>query len=166
MSNTVQRAAHIQPVNLLSGIPTQPDRNSAPATSTPVRLVPAIIGRKGRTVQVYIECPEWCTVDHSTGNVQLEDITHYSTADVAQVPTFFSADTSHTDLTLSISSDPTSSDPRCREAHLLVDTCTDEEARLTPELAEALADDLIAFASQLRHKARQVAAFNRKQAQR
>lgn len=157
MSNTVQRAARI-PVNLLPGIPAQP----APQP----RIVPAVVGRGGRSMQVYIECPEWCTNDHSTGNVELEDITHYSMSDVAQVPTFFNADTSHTDLTLTVSSDPTSCDPRCREAHLLVDTGTDEEARLTPEMAEELADDLIAFASQLRHKARQVAAFNRKQARR
>jgi hypothetical protein len=158
MSNTVSRGAHIPTVNLLPGIPAQP--------VAPVRLVPAVVGKAGTQQRIFVECPDFCGVDHTKGYVELEDITHYSASDVAQVSTFFDETTSHTDLTATIASDPTASDPRLREAHLLVDTGTFDEARLTPAMAEELADDLIAFASQLRHKARQVAAFNRKQARR
>ncbi|APE23012.1 MULTISPECIES: DUF6907 domain-containing protein [Streptomyces] len=157
MSNTVQRAARI-PVNLLPGIPAQP----APQP----RLVPTLVGAKGRAQRVYIECPEWCTVDHSKRIAHLDDVTHYSDGDVLQVSTFTDEDTSLWDLTLNISADPSATDLRLREAHLVVDVGGGETAHLNPSMADELADDLIAFASQLRHKARQVALFNRKQAQR
>ena len=153
----------------LQAVPSQPtadDRSSVPGIVAPVRLVPAVVGKKGRAQRIYIECPDWCTTDHSSGNVDLEDITHYSGGDVVEVETFAYGDTSHSELSCMISADPSSDDLRIREAHLLVDTGTSEDARLTPEMAESLADDLIAFASQLRHKARQVALFNRKQARR
>ncbi|MFD8640773.1 DUF6907 domain-containing protein [Streptomyces zaomyceticus] len=166
MSNTVQRAAHI-PTEVLPVIPAQTDdRNSVPGISSPVRVMPAVVGKAGAAQRIYVECPDFCGVDHTKGYVELEDITHYSASDVAQVLTFLDDTTSHSDLTATIALDPTAEDPRKREAHLVVDTGTFEEARLTPAMAEELADDLIAFASQLRHKARQVAAFNRKQARR
>ncbi|MGY3845263.1 DUF6907 domain-containing protein [Streptomyces hydrogenans] len=156
MSNTVQRAAHNLP-GLLSGIPAQP--------ASPVRLVPAVVGAKGRTQRVYIECPDWCTVDHSKRIDFLDDITHYSAADTLQISTFTDEDTSLWDMALQITADPVAEDRRMREAHLLVDVGGGEQAHLTPEMADELADDLIAFASQLRHKARQVAAVTRKAAQ-
>ncbi|MEE1818477.1 hypothetical protein PUR59_26090 [Streptomyces sp. SP18ES09] len=157
MSNTVSRAARI-PVNLLPGIPAQP----APQP----RLVPAVVGPKGRAQRIYIECPEWCTVDHGKRTAHLDDITHYSDGDYLQISTFTDEDTSLWDLTLNVTADPVADDPRMREAHIGLDVGGGEVARLDPSMAEELADDLIAFASQLRHKARQVALFNRKQAQR
>ncbi|MEU2076857.1 hypothetical protein [Streptomyces sp. NPDC013489] len=157
MSSTVPRAARI-PVNLLPGIPAQP----APQP----RLVLAVVGAKGRSQRVYIECPDWCTVDHSKRIAHLDDVTHYSDGDFLQISTLTDEDTSLWDLTLNVTADPVADDPRLREAHILLDVGGGETAHLDPSMAESLADDLIAFASQLRHKARQVTLFNRKQAQR
>ncbi|MFC7973916.1 DUF6907 domain-containing protein [Streptomyces cinereoruber] len=153
----------------LQAVPSQPtaaDRSMSAQPVPPVRLVPAVVGVKGREQRVYIECADWCVVDHTRGYNLLEDIAHYSDGDLVQVESFAYGDKAHSELSCMISADPSADDSRIREAHLLVDTGSSEDARLTPEMAESLADDLIAFASQLRHKARQVSAFNRKQARR
>ncbi|MFE5629944.1 DUF6907 domain-containing protein [Streptomyces sp. NPDC056543] len=159
MSNTVSSSVKHLPTSFLPGIPAQPTGEQSVQATAQTRLVPAVVGVKGRTQRIHVECPIWCVVDHSR-IVTLDEVTHYSSSDVVQVPTFLHEDTSHSDLSLSISVDPDSPDPREREAHILVDNGTFEEARLTPQLAEELADDLIAFASQLRHRAREAARFN------
>lgn len=56
------------PIAGLSGIPSQ----------TPgVRLVPATIGREGATQTAWVPCPHWCVLDHEAERTTwLEDINH------------------------------------------------------------------------------------------
>lgn len=130
-----------------------------------MRLVPAKVGSAGRTQTVYIECPTWCAVDHADRVGFLEDVVHYSDCDIVQIPTLSDDDFAHSELMVNVSLDPSAADPRLREAHILINDAASTDAHLTPTMAEELADDLIAFAAQLRHKARQVRLFNRVEAQ-
>ncbi|MCX4824863.1 hypothetical protein OG883_34425 [Streptomyces sp. NBC_01142] len=125
------------------------------------RLVPAKVGPSGRAQVVYIECPEWCVVDHSDREGCLEDVMHYSDADVLQVLTLTDDDTAHSEIYATIASDPAASDRRLRAAHIVINDGASTDAYVTPDMAEELADDLVAFAARLRHKARTVRLFNR-----
>ncbi|SDN81220.1 DUF6907 domain-containing protein [Streptomyces wuyuanensis] len=152
---------------LLPGIPAQPSpEQAADAISAQTRLVPAKVGQSGRVQTVYIECPTWCVVDHADRVNYLEDVMHYSDFDVVQVATRTDDDLAHSAMMLNISSDPAAREPWRRSAHLVVNTTgSASDAYLTPALAEELADDLIAFAAQLRHKARQVRLLNQAEGQ-
>lgn len=152
---------------LLPGIPVQPSAGQAAdsASSSRPRLVPARVGPVDRVQTIWIECPDWCDVDHTDRQGCLEDITHYSGCDVVQVSTMTDDIYSHSELYANISSDPTASDQRLRAAHILINDGGPNDAHLTPEMAEELADDLIAFAAQIRHKARQVRQFNQAEGQ-
>jgi hypothetical protein len=153
---------------VLPAIPSQPQKaakqptaqGAAPAIEQ-ARLVPARVGRTGHVQTVYIECPTWCVVDHMDRQTCLEDVMHYSDADVLQVSTLTDDDTSHSEMYANISSDPTATDPRLRAAHLVINDGAPDDAYLTPDMADELADEMIAFAAQLRHKARQVRLYNK-----
>lgn len=58
----------------LSGIPSQ----STPLPVKPgYRLVPATVGRPGQTQTILVECPAWCVVDHAAERVAfIEDLNH------------------------------------------------------------------------------------------
>lgn len=126
-----------------------------PAMKPGHRLVPARIGRKGRMQIVYVECPVWCTEDH-VANFQydVEDITHYGDIDGVAVPTMLNPDEAHFTWSTRVASDPAAAEPSLRAAHVLVDDGSPIEARLTPEMADDLANELIAFAAQIRAAAR------------
>ncbi|MFE0273777.1 DUF6907 domain-containing protein [Streptomyces sp. NPDC058992] len=147
---------------LLPGIPAQPaPEQAADASGRPgTRLVPAKIGRPGRIQTVYIECPEWCETDHSEREGSLDDVMHYGSADSVLVSTLTDDVTAHGELHATIAIDPAASDHRLRTAHIVVADGQPTDAYLSPEMGEELADDLIAFAAQLRHKARLVRLFN------
>ncbi|MFK4595742.1 DUF6907 domain-containing protein [Streptomyces pristinaespiralis] len=140
----------------LPAIPAQPKSKrakKAPAADT-LNLVAARVGRAGLVQTVYIECPtSWCAVDHLEWEGALEDISHYSDSDVVQLNTLTDDDTGHSEMYVGISMDPVASDPRLRAAHVMV-TDAVGDAYLTPDMADEYADELIAFASQIREKAR------------
>ncbi|MEV7994938.1 hypothetical protein AB0O67_24400 [Streptomyces sp. NPDC086077] len=134
-----------------------------PAIRPGFKLVPARIGRGEQKQIVYVECPLWCTEDH-VDNFQydLGDITHYSDMSGVTVPTMTS-DYDRATWSARIASDPTASEPGLRAAHILVDDETPDEARLTPEMAEELADELVGFAAAIRHAARTARLHNASQ---
>lgn len=133
---------------------------AAPAAPEPSnRLTPALVGTWSRNQIVYIPCPPWCTEDHAAEPYALEDITHYADMAGVQVSTFLDEDTALYNWWARIESDPASNDPRMRAAHVMVGDDSANEARMTPEMAEAFADDLIKFASQVRSAAYTARAF-------
>lgn len=126
------------------------------------RLVPALVGPPDRTQIIHIECPtSWCVVDHMDRVAFLDDVMHYSDCGVVQVSTMTDDDFAHSELYANVSSDPTAADPRLRAAHIVVNDGGPNDAYLTPEMAESFADDLIAFASQIRTAARTALVANR-----
>ncbi|MHC3471194.1 DUF6907 domain-containing protein [Streptomyces sp. 7R007] len=40
------------------------------------RIVPATVGKAGSEQTIYVECPAWCTVDHTKRVAFAEDISH------------------------------------------------------------------------------------------
>lgn len=145
----------------LPSIPAQP----GPVEQSPLqpgsRLVPAKVGRTNATsVIVWIQCPTWCTEDHVAEPViSVEDVTHYSDMSAVSVYSFLKSGAVH-QLFAGIQSDPTAADGRLRGAHVAVED-GDDFAYLTPDMAEETADELIGFASQLRHLARVAREANR-----
>lgn len=134
-----------------------------PAVSPGHRLVPAAIGRRNEAPQVvWIECPTtWCSENHlDFGQVAVEDIVHSSDASHFGVRSFLSK---HLTLELyaSIKSDPAATDPRLRRAHVVIDDGSGEDAFLTPDMADASADELIAFAMRMKDAARVARQANR-----
>lgn len=147
---------------MLPGIPKQRKADApAVASSEQTRLVAATIGRFDRVQTVWIECPTWCVVDHSGREGCLEDVMHYSDAGIVQVSTMTDDVTAHSEMYVNVSVDPTAADPRLRAAHLVVNDGARDDAYLTPDMADELADDLIAFAAQIRAKARLVRLHNK-----
>jgi hypothetical protein len=64
---------------IVSAIPVQPSAagRSLPVLKPGFRLVPTLIGRPGNEATVWIECPEWCTLDHANDRqIALEDVWH------------------------------------------------------------------------------------------
>ncbi|MFE3659084.1 DUF6907 domain-containing protein [Streptomyces sp. NPDC059165] len=151
---------------LLPGVPAQPSPVEPPAAVPPrSRLVPAKVGPAGRAQVVHVDCPDWCVIDHMERVGSLDDLMHWSDFDIVQILTLTDDDTAHSELMVNVSQDPTASDPRLRTAHMTLNNSGNAmDAYLTPDMAEELADDLIAFAAQLRHKARQVRLYNQAQA--
>ncbi|WP_330347518.1 DUF6907 domain-containing protein [Streptomyces sp. NBC_00582] len=140
----------------LAAIPSQPSAVEQSPLQLGSRLVPAKIGRtNGTSVTVWIQCPTWCTEDHVDEPVRdVEDLAHYSATAGVSVYSFTNAGAVH-ELFAGIQSDPTASDARLRGAHISIeDRGGNDYAQLTPEMAEHLADELIGFASELRHLAR------------
>src|ERR1044072_4095687 len=132
-----------------------------PASATPVtlppghRLVPALIGRPGHVQTIGIPCPNWCSQDHvDDWQYDAEDIEHYGPMFGTQVPSVLNEETALYQWYGRVNSDPGSDDPRLRAAHVLVGDCSREDAQLTPDMTDDLADELIAFSLKLRAAAR------------
>lgn len=103
---------------------------------------------------IFVSCPAWCSERHSEEpEVAVEDITHYSDIAFIQVPTLLS-ENAHSELYCRVTSDPASEDPRRRTAHVLYGDGSGVDAYLTPDMADAAADDLAVFVEELRAKAR------------
>jgi hypothetical protein len=139
----------------LPAIPQQPTAAERSSLQPGARLVPALVGTFARNQVAYIPCPSWCTEDHTAEPSALEDVTHYADTDGVEVPSFTDDTTAAYVLLARLESDPVAGDPRMRGAHVLLwEDAAPTEARLTPEMAEELADDLVGFAAHLRHLAR------------
>jgi hypothetical protein len=136
------------------------DRTPVAATSVTHRIVPASVGPASRAQVIHIPCHEWCVVDHLTRVTCLDDVVHFSDSDSVTVLTLTDDDTAHSELVATIGCDPTARDPRLRAAHIRTNSGQAEDAYLTPDMAEELADDMIVFAVQLRGKARTARAAN------
>lgn len=142
----------------MKNLTVSPDLTIAPGH----RLVPAKIGRTYDAATIVgIPCPSWCGDDHvSNWQHHVDDVQHTAgTIDGVEVLTFLDEQFCHYNWWSTVGSNPSSPDPRMRAAHIVVsDDST--EAYMTPEMAEALADDLIGWAARLRHQARTVHAAN------
>jgi hypothetical protein len=135
-------------------IPAPAVATSAPAASVTSRLVPASIGRPGRVQTIAIPCPAWCVLDHlDERQVAVEDVSHRGAPDHVQVATMGDDLYSVFEIYAQLYSDPANEDPRMRAAAVVV-TDGSNDAYLTPEMADKLADGLISFATQIRNQAR------------
>ncbi|MET9083720.1 hypothetical protein ABZX77_17805 [Streptomyces sp. NPDC004237] len=140
---------------------TDLDLFPAPTITPGHRLVPALIGFHGQVPQtVWIECPTWCIeTHHASAQLAVEDIIHAGDAEHLGIHTMEKPGMVF-ELYAQLKSDPAAADPRMRQASVVVDDGGGEDAFLTPDMADALADDLIGFASQLRHLARTARLHN------
>ncbi|RSS16629.1 DUF6907 domain-containing protein [Streptomyces sp. WAC08401] len=141
-----------------------PNVHPFPAIRPGYRLVPAAVGRTETRQIVYIECPTWCTENHVEEPVSnVEDVMHRSTAtydDALCIPSFGPAPFP-IQLFAYVEADPVATNLLMQAAHITVeDPHSASTAQLTPEMAEKLADDVIGFASHLRHLARTVRLAN------
>ncbi|MFK4797823.1 DUF6907 domain-containing protein [Streptomyces sp. MPA0124] len=134
--------------------------SSTPPASTPTttlaaavavrpgyRLVPALIGRSTEPgTIVYVECPDWCTVDHvASRNVFLEDINHEGERAALQLPSDYSAPAP---VEVYLSQWPASKDDKGL-TRLAVDVDY-EVSTYGRTAALAFADQLVAFAANVR----------------
>lgn len=122
------------------------------------RLVPALIGNQQSAGIAWLECPVWCVEDHSAEPNLVEDIVHSSKSEDVGISSFLKA---NGDLLMyaMLQADPESPDERLRQAHIAIETDSVPDYH-TPQMTEAFADDLIAFAIRLRHMARTARLHN------
>lgn len=131
-----------------------------PVVKPGFRLAPARIGRKGRMQTVYLQCPTWCTENHvENWNNDLEDVNHYGDMGGVAVPTM-ERDFAQFEWYARIASDPIAAEPSLRAAHVLIGDGGADEARLTPDMADEVADEIISFASEIRSAARTARLHN------
>lgn len=131
---------------------------SQPAIQPGFRLVPALIGTRKSAQVAWIECPLWCIEKHDATPTMLEDITHTSKSEDVGISSFLKQDGSLLMYAM-LQADPSSDDPRLRQAHIAIEGDGLPDCH-TPDMAEAFADDLIAFASQVRRLARAARLHN------
>ncbi|MCP9997818.1 hypothetical protein LUX34_23020 [Streptomyces werraensis] len=143
-------------VAALKGVPSQPTAASVrPAVKPGYRLVPALVGRSTDPgTVVYVECPVWCTVDHvADRSVFLEDINHQGESAQLTLTTLHPA---RVPLEVYLSWWP-ASDDTAGEPCLAVDL--DSEVDVYGRTAAlALADQLVAFAENVRRLAESLPA--------
>ncbi|MFI9174872.1 DUF6907 domain-containing protein [Streptomyces lincolnensis] len=115
-----------------------------------------MIGWPGRQMTALIECPAFCHVDHVKDWVHaLEDLDHYSDFEGWSTDSILQPGDEVISLTTRVHADPIAENPAMRQAHVVLDNGNaGETCYLTPEMAEARADELIALAADLRNNAR------------
>ncbi|MEU8528499.1 hypothetical protein AB0C77_23370 [Streptomyces sp. NPDC048629] len=138
------------------GVPPMAHNPEHSSNRPRVRLVPVLVGTRDRVQTAYVECPWWCTEHHDERIGSLDDLVHNSGGSHAQVETL--TDDLY-DLTAQIATDPASSDERLRSAHIQLGGLVDDAA-LTPDMADEVADELITLASQMRQQAAIARRFN------
>jgi len=117
-------------------------------TTAGSRLVPAVVGGH----QIHIECPAWCTVDHvAYAEGFLEDVWHCGGQADLYAPRI--GKTPDLALYARLGLDPFDSDPARRKSFITVDDGS-EGFYMTPEQAVHFAENLDAFAEQIRGVAR------------
>jgi hypothetical protein len=124
-------------------------------------LAPAAVGRNGRMQIVHLPCPNWCTEDHVGEPVgSVEDVMHRGDQCELTVESLAFAPIPH-QLYAYLAADPVAADPRLRATYIAVDNADASlMAFLTPEMAEAVADNAIKFAEQVRALARTARLHN------
>ena len=119
------------------------------------RLVPAVISG----TRVHIDCPPWCTVDHTSDpGALIEDLSHES--DYADLEASIVNKPDGLQLFARLGLDPLSSDPWRRQPFLLIDGGSGPDD-LTLDAADEFADNLEAFAAQVRAMARTARGVSR-----
>lgn len=126
---------------------------AAPSTPSGSRLVPARVGTYRRNQTVFIPCEAWCDQDHMDTPYALEDIDHYSSSAGWDVGSILDPDTAVHELYVRVHSDPMSENAQLRQAHVLLGNGAPFDAYLTPDMADAAADELIAFAQRMKDAA-------------
>lgn len=125
---------------------------SAPTDPQP-RLVPALVD--GR--QIWIECPDWCVLDHVAANDRfLEDVYHSGEMIDLEVPRFNVDPMLLAFVRLGL--DSFGSKPELKVPFLVLEdgAGTGEGAYMRPEQAAEFADGLETFARQVRALARSI----------
>ncbi|MGW2082117.1 DUF6907 domain-containing protein [Streptomyces sp. NPDC001939] len=114
------------------------------------RLVAALIGRRGGSQTVFVQCPSYCTEPHGTeAELAVEDISHASAMFGIQVPAMLAPNSVALELVARVYADPAHEDERMRDAHIMVGDGTREDAHLTPAMADELGSELRAFTARL-----------------
>lgn len=133
-----------------------------PAIAPGHHLAPVAIGAPGADQQiVFMPCPDWCVTNHVSEWVNfLPDVDHRGDEFVIHMPSFFNNSKSVYTLTAALASDPMSSDPRMRAAHVIVGDEGSVDAYLTPDMAEGVSDDLRKLAAKLDEAARTARLHN------
>lgn len=142
------------PVNPSEALPAMP------AQPRPVRrVVPALID----CAPLYVDCPDWCTLDHVTQNEgALEDLYHSGVEATLFVPVPGEISGGPQLLiTAKLNEDPYLRRREGRGTRVCVDTGQDP-FMLTAREANEFADDLVAFAARVRAAARTLAAEGEK----
>ena len=126
---------------------THPRENTPPS-----RLVPAVVSG----ARISIECPAWCTVDHAEdSNLRFEDLSHASDYVDLEATVIGRADGLQMFARLGL--DPVSTRAYRRVPFLVLDG-GGEADDLTLDAADEFADNLVAFAEQIRDLVRVVRA--------
>lgn len=124
-------------------------------------FAPARFGKPGQQADALVSCPDWCAEDHiKDWHNHAVDLDHWGSNDADwEADSVTNPGARMLALTARLYLDPNNADPRMANASIRVDDET-VDAFWTPEMTEQAADNLIAFAAQLRHLARQARAFN------
>ncbi|MEV4043120.1 hypothetical protein [Streptomyces sp. NPDC049744] len=111
------------------------------------RLVPALVGRSGNVQTVWIDCPNWCVLDHTTDrSVFIEDINHEGERRAMSFP---SAHGETVLVEVYVSQWPGSEET---QPYLAVDVDREVDS-YGRTAAMALADQMVAFAADVRRLA-------------
>ncbi|MFF7577545.1 DUF6907 domain-containing protein [Streptomyces sp. NPDC008061] len=130
---------------------TPTDQQYSKKATTPARLRPAKV-REGR---IYIECPAWCTKDHVyDGETALIDVYHSGDPVDLMVPHL--GEDAQPLVHVRLNADTFATDVPLQAPMLVVDDETDT-FHMSPEQGLKFADDLIAFAEQVRAMATRIA---------
>lgn len=124
-------------------------------------LAPARFGKPGSQADALVSCPDFCDENHvKDWHNHAVDLDHWGSNDADwEADSVTNPGARLLALTARLYLDPNNPDPRMSSANIRVDDET-VDVFWTPEMAEQRADDLIAFATQLQHLARQARAFN------
>ncbi|WP_432137629.1 DUF6907 domain-containing protein [Streptomyces sp. bgisy154] len=138
-----------------------------PTISVGHHLAPVALGAPGPKQQmVFVPCPDWCTTNHVAEWVHfLEDLDHTGGEHSAQIGSFFNGDKPVYTLNTAVGSDPMSSDPQMRAAHVIVGDAGSVDAYLTPDMADGTADSLERLAAKIRENARTARQHNEQMAE-
>lgn len=121
-----------------------------PAPAPGYQLVPAAIGRGDGSQIVYLQCPTWCVIDHvATPEASVEDVHHYGERQSLMFPV---PSGPGAPLTVFLAQWPASYDEDAGQPYLAVDTDCEVTSYQRPA-ALALADQLVAFAADVRRMA-------------
>jgi hypothetical protein len=118
-----------------------------PALRPGHRLVPVPVGREGNVQTAWVECPDWCVTDHSERVEFIEDVNHSGQPAALSITTLHPA---RIPLEVSLSWWPALGEET--QPKLAVDL--DSEVEVYDRTAAlALADQLVAFAAEVRRLA-------------
>ena len=152
MTTVQSEAALTQPANV----------HPFPVIKPGHHLAPLALGAPGAGQRVvFTECADWCTVNHVQDFVHfVEDVDHKGDEFQIDIPSFWNESAAAYTLTAALSSDPMSSEPKMRDAHVVVGDSGSVDAYLTPDMADAVADDLVKLAAKLREISRTARLHN------